>query len=95
MGLQKFNLTCYPKLPMIWSGFPVAFWHSKGDAMLYTNLVGHLDGNSMIEMNNLAVGYFPSQTPQIGVYPAPTPAEVMGTGIVTVVEQEPVSGTNF
>jgi hypothetical protein len=60
--------------------------------MLYTNLVGHLDGNSMIEMNNVSVGYFPSQTPQIGVYPAPTPAQVMGTGIFTVIDLEPGSG---
>lgn len=33
--------------------------------------VGYLDGQSMIEMNNLTVGYFPVAMPEIGVYPAP------------------------
>ena len=38
--------------------------------MLQRN-VGSLDGREMIKMNNLAVGYFPSESPQIGVYPPP------------------------
>jgi hypothetical protein len=33
---------------------------------------GSLDGQSLIEMNNLAVGYFPTET-AIGVYPQPVP----------------------
>lgn len=33
---------------------------------------GSLDGQSLIEMNNLAVGYFPTET-TIGVYPQPVP----------------------
>jgi hypothetical protein len=37
--------------------------------MDYDQNVGCFDGRTMIEMNNLAVGYFPSDTPQIGVYP--------------------------
>lgn len=34
--------------------------------------LGCLDGQSMIEMNNLTVGYFPTMMPEIGVYPVPT-----------------------
>jgi hypothetical protein len=37
--------------------------------MDYGQNVGYLDGKAMIEMNNLAVGYFPNDTPQIGIYP--------------------------
>jgi hypothetical protein len=37
--------------------------------MDYNQNVSCLDGRTMIEMNNLAVGYFPSDAPQIGVYP--------------------------
>lgn len=37
--------------------------------MEYNQNSACLDGRTMIEMNNLAVGYFPSDTPQIGVYP--------------------------
>jgi hypothetical protein len=33
--------------------------------------VGCLDGQSLIDMNNLAVGYFPTETVEFGVYPAP------------------------
>ncbi|HEV2195404.1 MAG TPA: hypothetical protein VGR55_07460 [Candidatus Acidoferrum sp.] len=33
---------------------------------------GSLDGQSLIEMNNLAVGYFPTEG-AIGVYPQPVP----------------------
>lgn len=40
--------------------------------MLQRN-VGSLDGREMIKMNNLAVGYFPSDSPEIGVYPPPQP----------------------
>jgi hypothetical protein len=40
--------------------------------MAYTHMVGFLDGKTMIEMNNLSVGYFPSSSPEIGVYPLPT-----------------------
>ncbi len=37
--------------------------------------VGSIDVNEMIRMNNLAVGYFPTETPEIGVYPPPQPPE--------------------
>ncbi len=37
------------------------------------NSVGLLDGREMIEMNNLAVGYFPTESPEIGIYPPPVP----------------------
>ncbi len=40
--------------------------------MLQRN-VGSLDGREMIKMNNLAVGYFPGDAPEIGVYPPPEP----------------------
>jgi hypothetical protein len=30
---------------------------------------GVLDSGAVIEMNNLAVGYFPTHTPEIGIYP--------------------------
>ena len=43
--------------------------------MLQRN-VGSLDGREMIKMNNLAVGYFPSESPEIGVYPPPQPQQV-------------------
>ena len=43
--------------------------------------VGCLDGKSMIEMNNLSVGYVVGVAPEIGVYP---PSQV-----VPVVPQEP------
>jgi hypothetical protein len=36
---------------------------------------GSLDGKSMIEMNNLAVGYFPGETLGIAVYPPPVPQQ--------------------
>jgi hypothetical protein len=35
--------------------------------------VGCLDGKSLIDMNNLAVGYFPGESLEIAVYPAPVP----------------------
>ena len=43
--------------------------------MDYTHNVGSIDGKTMIEMNNLAVGYFPSDIPEIGVYPPPVPQQ--------------------
>jgi hypothetical protein len=42
--------------------------------MLQRN-IGSLDGREMIKMNNLAVGYFPAESPEIGVYPPPQPME--------------------
>jgi hypothetical protein len=33
------------------------------------NGLGVIDGGALIEMNNLMVGYFPSGTAGIGVYP--------------------------
>ena len=39
---------------------------------MQSNGIGALDGNAIIEMNNLAVGYFPSEAPEIGVYPPPS-----------------------
>ena len=47
--------------------------------MDYSQNVGFLDGKTMIEMNNLSVGYFPSETPQIGVYPPLTIEEYLKT----------------
>lgn len=57
--------------------------------MLQTN-VGFLDGREMIKMNNLAVGYFPSESPELGVYPPPHPYP----GVQEPVAPEPHSGTN-
>lgn len=67
--------------------------------------VGFLDGNAIIKMNNLAVGYFPSEEPSIGVYPVPTvvgPADEQITSdqlqlpllVTQVPAQEQHSGTN-
>jgi hypothetical protein len=49
---------------------------------------GCLDGQSLIEMNNLGVGYFPPsrQDHGIGVYPAPTPASDPAHHVVQVPE---------
>ena len=47
---------------------------------------GSLDGKSMIEMNNLAVGYFPGEALEVAVYPAPQPS-------VPVRAEEPVPAT--
>ena len=38
--------------------------------------VGCLDAQSMIEMNNLSVGYRPEATSQVGVYPPAEPPSV-------------------
>ncbi len=43
--------------------------------MAYDQGVGFIDGQAMIEMNNLAVGYFPSGNLEIGVYPPPVPEQ--------------------
>jgi hypothetical protein len=40
--------------------------------MLQRN-VGSLDGQQMIQLNNIAVGYFPTESPEISVYPLPQP----------------------
>ena len=37
--------------------------------MSYSQNIGCVDAKTMIEMNNLAVGYFPVGQPEIGVYP--------------------------
>ena len=58
-----------------------------GKHMLQRN-VGSLDGREMIKMNNLAVGYFPTESPQIGVYPPPEPEQTQ------VPPSEPDSETN-
>lgn len=44
---------------------------NRGNAMNATQCVGCLDAGSMIRMNNLAVGYFPEEGPEIAVYPPP------------------------
>jgi hypothetical protein len=64
---------------------------AKGDFMLQLN-VGSLDGREMIRMNNLAVGYFPSESPEIGVYPPPQPETLPNP---PQVQPEPDSQTNF
>jgi hypothetical protein len=38
---------------------------------MHSGAVGVFDAKAIIEMNNLAVGYFPSDMPEIGVYPPP------------------------
>lgn len=43
--------------------------------MTHTQGVGSLDGKTLIDMNNLAVGYFPTEEPEIGVYPPPVPEQ--------------------
>jgi hypothetical protein len=54
--------------------------------------VGFWDGHEMIKMNNLAVGYFPSDTPTIGVYPPPEPPpQAPSNPVPVVIEQFPVS----
>jgi hypothetical protein len=57
--------------------------------MLQRN-VGSIDGGEMIKMNNLAVGYFPSESPEIGVYPLPQPQETPEPALL-----EPNSETTF
>jgi len=46
----------------VWGGCDMDYTQSN---------VGCLNGQTMIEMNNLAVGYFPSDMPEIGFYPPP------------------------
>jgi hypothetical protein len=62
--------------------------------MAYTHMVGFLDGKTMIEMNNLSVGYFPTATPEIGVYPLPTVEQQHTLTPVPGVPADPNSGTN-
>ena len=60
---------------------------------MQSNGFGFLDGNAIIKMNNLAVGYFPSDTPEIGVYPPPSaPPAIPVEQLPQVVEQEQGSG---
>ena len=54
------------------------------------NSVGLLDGREMIEMNNLSVGYFPTESPEIGLYPPP----VLNQTPFTPVEPAPNSEMN-
>jgi len=37
---------------------------------------GCIDGESLIHMNNLAVGYLPSKGSEVGVFPSPMPVPV-------------------
>ena len=56
------------------------------------NGFGVLDAGALIEMNNLAVGYFPSGTAGIGVYPPLVPQPSLEQErFPTVTEQD--SGT--
>ena len=48
---------------------------------------GCMDGEALVEMNNLSVGYFPSKEPNLGVYPPPKPAQ----GQVPLVQPQPVA----
>lgn len=65
-----------------------------------TLCAGCLDGKTMIEMNNLAVGYFPSEGLEVAVYPPPVPEpqpqnqpRLNEQPVPVMVEQ--ASGTNF
>lgn len=49
---------------------------------------GSLDGKSMIDMNNLAVGYFPGEALEIAVYPPPVPQQPQPVGT-----EEPIPAT--
>jgi hypothetical protein len=60
---------------------------------MQTYASGVLDGDAQIQMNNLAVGYFPSETPEIGVYPAPVPTQ-FPQAVEAPLGVEPSSGTN-
>ncbi len=54
--------------------------------------IGSLDGITMIEMNNTAVGYFPNHVSQLGVYPPITPEKPQEQWPpVPVVEEQPYS----
>jgi hypothetical protein len=48
---------------------------------------GSLDGQSLIEMNNLAVGYFPVEGDAIGVYPQPSPQQPQPEAVPQQQEQ--------
>jgi hypothetical protein len=58
--------------------------------MDYSQNIGYLDGGTLIEMNNLAVGYFPNDTPQIGIYPPLTIEKYL-----TTTENSQVSEKTF
>ncbi len=55
---------------------------------------GCLDGKAMVEMNNLAVGYFPTQASEVSVYPPPVPAQPPGLEDQNPVTVEQGSGKN-
>lgn len=60
--------------------------------MKITLNVGCLDGKSLVEMNNLAVGYFPAEMLEVAVYPPPTPQapeDVVVEPAPATVEQRP------
>jgi hypothetical protein len=48
---------------------------------------GCMDGEALVDMNNLSVGYFPSKEPTVGVYPPPKPTTAPAP---TVVHPQPV-----
>ena len=51
--------------------------------------IGSIDGDALIHMNNVAVGYFPSKSVvEIGVYPVPMPVQPAPT--VQQPQQQPV-----
>ena len=55
---------------------------------------GSLDGKAMIEMNNLAVGYFPGEVLEVAVYPPPVPQPLEPVGVdepVPVTIEQPGS----
>jgi hypothetical protein len=77
-------------------------------SMQPSNGFGFLDGNSIMKMNNLAVGYFPGEQSEIGIYPPPPipsyPVQQPTTGQLMLValvaepqqqEAQPHSGTSF
>ena len=57
---------------------------------MQSNGFGFLDGNAIIKMNNLAVGYFPVDAPEIGVYPPP-PMPLAPDCLTVVPESVPES----
>lgn len=67
-----------------------------GCAMRMMLNAGSLDGKSMIEMNNLAVGYFPGETLEVAVYPPPVPQQLPQPGteeaLPVTLEQQGLQG---
>lgn len=51
------------------------------EVLMLQGNVGLLDGREMIRMNNIAVGYFPSDSPEIGLYPPPFPDQQAPTEV--------------